>query len=352
MTVIERRRSALIQPIASYARSAFFRPLGRLHHRLIRNSALAEFARQMRTDPGKPIVVCWPTKEPVVRNWGDKLNPALVRLLSGREPINREDAPKGSAAHWVIGSGLTWARSKDTVWGNGVIIQCEPDRIRQPRICAVRGPLSRSLLLAAGRDCPEVYGDPALLMPLFYNPEVTPSYDVGLIQHCREIGEEPLPLLPPGLTVRVIDITGGIEEVIDAILSCRRILSSSLHGIIAAHAYGVPATWLKLSERPLGDGIKFKDYWASMGRDHVEPIQVKPGVAIDPEAGVSTPGKPLVDLFRLIQACPFINGKRKAELLRSARALADTSRPNSIFRIHAGLTAMDSSRLRGDRGWV
>ena len=280
----------------------------------------------------------WPTSEPVVSNWGDKLNPVLVRFLTGRRPVNRKRAPEGAPVHLVIGSGLSSAaRDGDVVWGSGFLENIAPSRVADVRVCAVRGPLSRSLLLAAGRDCPEVYGDPALLMPLFYNPEVTPSYDVGLIQHCREIGEEPLPLLPPGLTVRVIDITGGIEEVIDAILSCRRILSSSLHGMIAAHAYGVPATWLKISDRPLGDGFKFGDYWASMGRDDIEPIEVRPGVAVDPEAGISTPGKPLVDLFRLIQACPFINGKRKAELVRRARALADTSRSRSIFRIHAGL---------------
>lgn len=301
------------------------------------NFALAKFIRWLGLGDSTPLIVSWPTNKEVASNWGDKLNPVLVQQLSGRKAINREDAPAASPAYFVIGSGLEYAGDRDVVWGSGFLKHPDSSNIQRPKVCAVRGPLSRSLLRIAGCDCPEVYGDPALLMPLFYNPRISPSYDVGLIQHCREIGCEPLPLLPAGLSVRVINIKGEIKEVIDGILSCRRILSSSLHGIIASHAYGVPATWLKLSDRPLGDGIKFRDYWASMGRDDVQPLQVAPGTTMDPERGISTPGKSLVNLFALIESCPFIGKWRKAELQKRAHALGGKGRPGGIFRIHAGL---------------
>lgn len=44
----------------------------------------------------------------------------------------------------------------------------------------------------------------------------------------------------------VIDIrTDDVESFIDQIIDSDYILSTSLHGIIIAHAYGIPALWIK-----------------------------------------------------------------------------------------------------------
>jgi hypothetical protein len=289
--------------------------------------------------PAEAIVLAWPLGDAVARNWGDKLSPALVHLLSGKPVLHARDPLRDRTApvHLVIGSGLSNATAASIVWGSGFIDSDRKLGARPLAIRAVRGPLSRARVLLTEDTCTDVFGDPALLFPLFYNPAIEPDTDIGIIQHCREARIEPLPLLAPGLSVRVISINGGLTEVVDGILSCRHIVSSSLHGIVAAHAYGRPASWVKFSDRPLGDGFKFKDYWASMGRAAMEPIAVRPGQVLDHLAGIATPGHILVDLHRLIRACPFIGADRQEELVSLARSMVGQGQPGSILDTHAGL---------------
>ena len=90
--------------------------------------------------------------------------------------------PKHDTEYCFIGSILSWlATSKSIVWGSGIIrdkdsIYCQPKEV-----LAVRGPLTRERLLNEGIDCPEVYGDPALLLPLHYYPSIDHKYKYGIM---------------------------------------------------------------------------------------------------------------------------------------------------------------------------
>lgn len=65
--------------------------------------------------------------------------------------------------------------------------------------------------------------------------------------------------------VHVIDLkTSDIEFVLNQMLACEKIISTSLHGVIVGHAYDIPTIWIKHNDIDT-DGFKFNDYFDSVG---------------------------------------------------------------------------------------
>ena len=132
--------------------------------------------------------------------------------------------------------------------------------------------MSRDAVLAAGGECPEVYGDAAVLLPEIYNPDVEKTADVGIIPHVLQHAaiRANLDRCDNASGVKVISLFAGtfdqIEAVIREIKSCREIITTSLHGLIVAHAYGIPAQSARLVQSGRAeDSFKMRDYKASIG---------------------------------------------------------------------------------------
>ncbi|AUC78008.1 polysaccharide pyruvyl transferase family protein [Nonlabens sp. MB-3u-79] len=249
-------------------------------------------------------------------NYGDLLGKYLVEQLSGKKAVWVK-APKFNVLNYfqplyvTIGSVLAHINTYCIVWGSG--INDKKEQVAAATFLAVRGPLSRKRLLELGHECPEVYGDPALLLPLYYHPQIEKSYALGIIPHINDL-KQVKECYQGHSHIKIIDFnTNDVEKTTNEILSCESILSSSLHGIIVAHAYAIPAIQVQFSDRIFGDGVKYHDYFLSVGLDTYLPepmhssVSLEEGVAIAKKHTNSLPQTAHIAQLQkdLLAVCPF-----------------------------------------------
>lgn len=255
------------------------------------------------------LVMRWPKYGAAAANWGDKLNPWMAARISGRRVVHAAELYPVARppVHYWIGSHLGAASGdpRAIIWGAGFISTDAPVGDRAAALRAVRGWRSVEKLRKAGVTPPEVVGDAALLLPRFYTPAPAPRrYALGLIAHFREQDDAFFAAARTWGDVLPIDINGEIETVVDQIASCDRIISSSLHGIICADAYGIPAYWLHSSEKVVGDGFKFHDYFSSVGRPERDPFPVGATTSRAEVEDHFFDYRVQIDLDALWRACP------------------------------------------------
>jgi len=188
-------------------------------------------------------------------NFGDAISPLIVRHVAGVEP--RYTSGDIAEPHlFAIGSMIQVANPFTVVWGTGTL-HWHIHVNRHADIRMVRGPLTYAAVRASGVKCPDIWGDPAAFIRELFPPQSSPSRDWCIVPHYREA---PLPDVPG---VAVVSPLLPPEEFCRQLCQHRFVLSSSLHGLIAAHAFGLKAAWIKLSNHPLGDDTKFRDYLLS-----------------------------------------------------------------------------------------
>lgn len=207
-------------------------------------------------------------------NYGDLLGSYLVEKISNKKVVWVKPSTF-SVYNWIspiyvtIGSILTHVTKNCIVWGSGII--SKEFTIKKATFLAIRGPQTRRFLLKQGFSVPKVYGDPALLLPNYYNPITKKIYKYGIIPHYNDMKVVQKWYLGRK-EIHIIDMmTNDIEAKTKEILACEKIISSSLHGLIVAHAYKIPAVWQKFSDEVFGDDIKYCDYLESVKLRFYQP---------------------------------------------------------------------------------
>jgi pyruvyltransferase len=225
--------------------------------------------------------------DPQKRNFGDYLSPLIVEAVSGQAVSY---APLKSADMMAIGTILAneykakrfGLNRRIHIWGSG----CgQPDERFSGRhyYHAVRG--RETLRRIAGQPDVRALGDPGLLAEMLVRRPPQKRFKLGFVPHYVDQG------CPEALSfaaidgVHLINVFDDPLSVLAHIAACDYVVSSSLHGLVIADAYGVPNARVRFSEG-LIDELKFVDYYSAF---KIEPPPVLcaadlPGIAADPDS--------------------------------------------------------------------
>jgi len=256
-------------------------------------------------------------------NVGDALSAIIVGAMANLTVRHADlDAPSvRMAAVGTIGHGMRngvvhfWGSGLDeriNVLARGTPYTLPPDTAF--RVHAMRGPFSAGALRRYGVAAPKVYGDPVYFLPrLMPMDHVDKTFELGVVLHLTEL-DRPAPegrpkaeyaryAISPNLkaSVRLItmyaeDSLEAIEAKVQEICSCKAVLSTSLHGVVIADAYGIPATWFNYHR----DGLhwldamdedepidhRFRDLYAGVGRPVFPAFGVPRGQCTDWEVAI------------------------------------------------------------------
>ena len=205
-------------------------------------------------------------------NLGDAISPVVVEDMLSLKGADLSKKVTGTKHLYAIGSVITAGIQDGTVWGSGILYTTLGYRIKNRNldIRAVRGPVTRMMLMEYGYDVPEIYGDPATLMTEIYFPKNSEKkYKYGIVAHKNGSKYLSNPEVL-GESYKLIDIkTDDYKTFIDDLLSVEYVISSSLHGIILAESYGIPAMMVQ----PDFSMFKYYDWYGATNRSEFPVIK-------------------------------------------------------------------------------
>tara|TARA_B110001450_G_C17660430_1_gene496955 strand:- start:524 stop:2302 length:1779 start_codon:yes stop_codon:yes gene_type:complete len=204
---------------------------------------------------------------PYTNNFGDQLGVDVAIAASRCRSMDHGIRLYG------LGSTLHHApKGNAVIWGTGAMqYGLKETSASQLTVRAVRGPLTLHVLGEGAKsalrlDPSTPQGDPGLLAPMLM-PTVfrrcKPNHAVCVIPHHNDEAYF------ANHSFQRISVESHYKKVIHEIAQCALVASSSLHGIIVAEAFGVPARWLQPDDSPSHSSEstnKFCDYFAGSRR--------------------------------------------------------------------------------------
>jgi hypothetical protein len=213
----------------------------------------------------------WPTP-----NFGDALSRDVVAHVSGRDvvwvgPKQAQIFALGSLMHVIAKFWTDRARPANPpiLWGTGVLNPFwRREFLDNVQVALLRGPISAALMKIRQAR----FGDPGLLAPDALGPMPARTDTVVVIPHHSQADDPDIAaMVASDPALRLVDPRQEAAPVCREIASAAHVISSSLHGLIVADAYGVPNTWMDPGVQGL---LKYHDYAASIGRKMLAPLAI------------------------------------------------------------------------------
>jgi hypothetical protein len=219
------------------------------------------------------------------KNFGDLLNLDIIQRITGRNVISVCD---NTATNICIGSLLDSLLTRPgapilrnamlNIWGAGFIADrgqhpiygsVSREEFRRPiRFHAVRGKKTLERLTAMGIETDGIaLGDPGLLAQMFVADNIIKKkYSLGIIPHYVDKNDPLIKSINKKIRNSiVINVNESPINVINKIASCDVIISSAMHGLIAADSLGIPNAFARISNKLTGGIYKFEDYYSVYG---------------------------------------------------------------------------------------
>jgi pyruvyltransferase len=214
-------------------------------------------------------------------NFGDKLNQYILNKILKKKVVFSYKIFNffNKKVYSFIGSILDYSRIKNlVVLGSGYINEFSNNAVLPKKIKLIRGPLSLSKYNYLSKQNIEApFGDPSVLVKNIFNPTLKKIYDFGIIPHYVDKESKGLLMLidsiiSKGFSYCLIDVNARTEDILSLIIQSKRIVSSSLHGLIISDLYSTPNCWVKFSQNIFGGNFKFYDYYLSLNKTNKKPI--------------------------------------------------------------------------------
>jgi hypothetical protein len=209
-------------------------------------------------------------------NVGDLLGQKLIAYIMRKHfPIPSkiaaksifEDCPsiKGNPVIYSVGSIVSLTDRVDipVIWGSGKSSSKPMVANKKAYWLGVRGPRTREFLLVNHDINPTVVGDPALFSRIMYPMEKLFEHEVGFIIH--PVDAQVFKDKFPQFKDYVVNPEDKIDRYIQELSKYKLVVSSSLHGIIFCHTYGIPVLPVRLGDLINGGDYKFKDHYHMLG---------------------------------------------------------------------------------------
>mgnify|MGYP006440581225 CR=1 FL=1 len=156
------------------------------------------------------------------------------------------------------------------VWGSGFMFDGEVVSATHMHVTAVRGPLSAARLPRMHQRTIGALGDPALLVSrLFAEPlcfGTIPKASPLLIPHFMDLSSPYWwHMKTQWPEIEITDTLGDPFSLMHRIATSSLVISTGLHPLIVADAYGIPSIWIQVASNVKGGSFKFTDHSLSVG---------------------------------------------------------------------------------------